>query len=105
VSQLSFMQKLEAHGNVRNVRERLASGKYHSEQVDIVKEWLRRKEEERSAETADRAEAREEENLSISRKALRNSQRANIIAIIAMVLSAATAIIVAVIQFMGEKSP
>lgn len=50
-------------------------------------EWCRLKEEARSSAAAARAEAREEESLSISRKALSNSERATRIAISAIVLS------------------
>ena len=45
-----------------------------------------------------RAEQREEETLSIAREALFNSRVANIIAIMAIILSVATAIIITVIQ-------
>ena len=81
------MQQLEAHGNELEVRERIAKGQYNGEHLGIAQEWLRRKEEARSAAAAARAEAREEENLSISRKALSNSERATRIAISAIILS------------------
>lgn len=59
----------------------------------FASEWLEFKSEHREI----RRDSREEESLSISRKALSNSTRANIIAIIAMLLSVATAIAVAFI--------
>lgn len=87
MTQLSFLAQLEKYNNEPEVRERLARGEYHSEQVPIVIEWLRCKEEARSSAAAARTETREEENLSISRKALNNSVRATRIAICAIVLS------------------
>lgn len=59
----------------------------------VVEDWLRSQSSIREAASADRAEAREEENLSISRKALANSERATRIAISAIVLSISMAIL------------
>jgi hypothetical protein len=87
MGQLPLLAQLDKHNNESEVRERLARREYHSEQVPIVQEWLRRKEEARSSAAAARGETREEENLSISRKALSNSVRATRIAISAIVLS------------------
>ena len=64
-------------------------GEFHS-QVEL---WVRAKEKEVSATAASaRSEARSEESLSISRKALRNSDRATWIATSAIVLSIIMAI-------------
>lgn len=87
MAQLPLLAQLDKYNNEPEVRERLARREYHSEQVPIVQEWLRRKEEARSSDAAARSEKREEENLSISRKALGNSERATRIAISAIVLS------------------
>ena len=76
----------------KSVRHSLAKGDYGengSKGHDIVLSWLASKDVERA-----------EESLSISRKALRTSERANKVAISAMILSITTAAIVAIIQFM-----
>jgi len=87
MSKDTLLEQLEKHGNEEDVRNRLAQGKYHSELEPIVKEWLRRKKEGRSSAAAARSEMREEESLSISRRALRNSDCATKIAISAIILS------------------
>ena len=65
-----------------------------------AKEWLFLKEQERSAASASKRDAREEETLSIARSALSNSRRANTIAITAAVLATAATISAAVIGVM-----
>jgi hypothetical protein len=95
-----FFAKLDASTELE-VRTRLAAGNYNKQHAALAQEWLARKTEARESEAATRAEAREDESLSISREALRISERANSIAISAIILSAATAIIVAVIQFIS----
>ena len=81
------------------VRERIAKGAYRNDKLPIINHWLdnlaseRAKESSFSAsEAAARKEVREIETLSIARNALRNSDRAYIMAIIAMVLSIIMAI-------------
>ena len=54
-------------------------------------------------EDSTKRDKREEETLDIARSALTNSRWANKIAISAIVLSIATAIIVAIIQFISQK--
>jgi len=61
----------------------------------VVQAWLRRKEIEREEARNVRQEAREEENLSISRKAIRIAKWAIIISIVAITVSTITAIIIA----------
>jgi hypothetical protein len=92
MSKDSLLDQLEKFGKEQDVRTRLAQGHYHSELIPIVMEWLRRKEEARSSAAAARSEAREEESLSISRKALDNSRLATRIAISAIILSISMAI-------------
>ena len=58
----------------------------------LVEGWVRMKEAERASASASRKEAREEETLSIARKALSNSRFATRIAISAIVLSITMAI-------------
>jgi hypothetical protein len=72
------------------VRQKLLEGTWTPNTVDHgrVTVWL-------GAKDAARRDAREAESLSISRRALRSSTWANIIAIIAMILSAIVAIVVA----------
>ena len=74
---------------------------FHILDRDRVSAWLKTEE----AKAAERAEDRSEENLSISRKALRNSERATKIAISAIVLSIIMAIplIIEFIQWLLKK--
>ena len=95
MAQLQFMQQLEAYDNELEVRERIASGLYNAQHQAIAEEWLRRKEESRLAATSAKRDAREEETLSIARKALSNSNRANFIAISAIIFSVIVAAIIA----------
>jgi|JI9StandDraft_1071089.scaffolds.fasta_scaffold406635_2 hypothetical protein len=64
-----------------------------SEHRMAVEGWVKMKEAERASAASARKEAREEESLSISRKALANSERATRIAISAIVLSISMAIL------------
>ena len=104
MNDLTFRQQLEKANAPDEVRQRLAAGNYGQQKSKIAQEYLDSLEREESANSSTRREAREKESLSISRKALRVSERANILAIAAMILSAATAIAVAIIQFIGDKT-
>ena len=88
-----LIKDLEQLGE-RTVKTQLLNGNYGHPGTGTyghVKDWLSSKESER-------AEARAEESLSISRKARRISIWAIVIAIIAMLLSPAIAIIIAWFQ-------
>jgi hypothetical protein len=79
-----LIEELEQLGEAA-VKRKLQNGDYGHPQTgnpayECVEAWL-------SSNEAERAEARAKENLSISRKALRNSRWATAIAIIAMLLS------------------
>lgn len=65
------------------VRKRLECNDFNIMHQGPARAWLSLKE----SEAQKRAEMREEENLSTSRKALRNSERATNIAIVAILLS------------------
>jgi hypothetical protein len=79
------------------VRKRMAEKVYCThDETSIVQEWLRRKDEERIASALSKRDEREEKTLSIAR-------RANIIAIIAMILSATMTLITIIIQFCTKK--
>lgn len=85
----NLFTQLEAMG-LAAVKESLAKGKagaIGSSHHNAVLGWVEIEEGKVASASAARAEAREEENLSISRKALRNSERATRIAISAMILS------------------
>ena len=69
MAQLPFMQQLEAHNNELDVRERIAHGQYNAQHLAIAQEWLRRKEESRSAASSAKRDARSEETLSIAKEA------------------------------------
>ena|SRR5712691_5054357 len=86
--QRDLLAQLDAANDESEVRHRLATGQYHSSQVPVVQEWLRARETGRAEALASRKEEREEESLSISRRALRNSILATIIATIAIVVAA-----------------
>ncbi len=95
MAQLPFLQQLEAYDNELEVRERIAHGQYNAQHQAIAQEWLRRKEESRSAASLAKRDAREEETMYIARKALSNSNRANMIAISAIIFSVIAAAIIA----------
>ena len=76
MAQLPFMQQLEAHDNELEVREHIANGTYNTQSLAIAQEWLRRKEEARSATSSAKRDAREEEILSIAKEANRIASEA-----------------------------
>lgn len=97
--------KYEELGEVK-VRELLAAGVFGSTGSpghDEASSWLRLLDHKRSISETARAEAREERSLAISEEALRISRRANKTAISAIILSAATAIAVAIIQWLTKN--
>jgi len=66
----SFLARLDAEDNELDVRQFLATGKYNSRNSALAEEWLRRKEDARASAAAARAEAREDESISIAKRAL-----------------------------------
>ena len=91
-----FIEQLESL-EPDEVRRKLSAGEFgdvDSPSRNRVEAWLKLKVESLS-------EAREEESLSISRKALRNSERATRIAISAIILSISMAIL-AIIQWYSK---
>lgn len=88
----AFWKQLDTQNDENAVTIAIASGHYGPDTGGVAKEWLLRREEARSAAALARSEARQEESLSISRKALSNSQLATGIATMAMVLSTIMAI-------------
>lgn len=70
----------------------------------VVDAWLRSKEDARKSEADSRRESREEMNLSISRKALRNARWATIIAIIATIIAASDNVIL-FLRWLGILTP
>ncbi|MBK7685165.1 MAG: hypothetical protein IPJ25_03315 [Rhodocyclaceae bacterium] len=89
----AFWKQLDAQNDESAVRVAIASGHYGPDTVGIAQEWLQRKEDARFNAAATRAEAREVESLSISRKALSTSRLATRIAISAIVVSISMAIL------------
>jgi hypothetical protein len=81
-----FRTKLESLG-VEEVRLKLSLRAWDPMQRELAEEWLAHEVDKSERAAAARSEARSEENLSISRKALRNSERATRIAISAITLS------------------
>lgn len=74
------MQQLDANGNELEVRERLAKGQYHGEQLGVVQEWLRRRDATRAETASSKRDAREERTLAIAEDALSIAKDANRIA-------------------------
>jgi len=64
---------------------------------NVAEEWLRQKEDERTTFSSARRDAREEETLSIARKASTDARSARIAAIIAAAIAAIATIIAAYI--------
>ena len=90
--ELTLLQRLEASGDETEVRALIARGHYNATELLAVNEWLRNIEASNLSASAARKEAREEENLSISRRALDISERASRRALIAIALSTTMAI-------------
>lgn len=65
--------------------------------------WLAEQQSLRDEAAASKRDLREEETLSIARKALNNSYRANIIAISAIIIAAIATILAAIIGFKFGK--
>lgn len=101
MTQLPFRENLEKHNNPEDVRRRLAEGQYRAPNDTIAREYLDSIDRKEAALAAARAEEREEESLSISRKALRNSERATRIAVSAIALSISMAIL-AILQWYSK---
>ena len=70
------MQQLDAHDNELDVRERMAKGLYNGEHLGIAQEWLRRREDARSAASASASAAREERMVAIHTEANLIAERA-----------------------------
>jgi len=87
-----FRSKLESLG-VEEVRLKLSRREFRGFETEFAESWLAHEDDKSSRAAAARSEFREEENLSISRKALRNSERATRIAISAIMLSISMAIL------------
>jgi len=81
-----FRAKLEALG-VDEVRLKLSLRAWGPTERELAENWLEHEDKKSTLSAAARAEVRSEENLLISRKALRNSERATRIAISAIILS------------------
>jgi len=74
--QKNLWQKLDAKG-LSKVKQELSIGIYSGKNKNYAEEWVRVQEEAIESERESRKESREEESLSISRKALEHSDRAN----------------------------
>jgi hypothetical protein len=97
---------LESLGETK-VRESLFRGEFGlkgSDLYNLAEDWLASKESERKAALDTRSEVREEESLSISRKALRNSRWATTIAIIATIIAMSDKVIV-FLRWLGALKP
>ena len=95
ISNAQLWSELDALGEdkvllMHKVHERWGVPPFHK--ADSVELWLKSKSDARIAEAASRKESREEESLSIARKALTTSRSATRIATSAIVLSIAMAI-------------
>ncbi len=88
----AFWKQLDAQNDESKVRIAIASGHYNPNDAAVAQDWLKRKEEARSAAASAIRDAREIETLSIAKEAndiARSASRwamwASIIAVIAIV--------------------
>jgi subtilase family serine protease len=95
-----LIKDLEQRGEA-SVKAGFLNGDYKPPTYEIVKEWLSSKESERAEARA--AEARAEESLSNSRKALRVSRLANNIAITAIIIAIIAIAVAIVIAWFQRK--
>jgi hypothetical protein len=104
-----FLADLEKLGE-QEVRNRYAKGMYGnigSPLDSLIQGWLRSKEDARKSEAESRKESREEMSLFISRRALRISWFATIIATIAMILNASDKLdqLIRFLRWLGVLKP
>lgn len=69
MAERTFLEQLDEHDNEAAVHERLAAGNYNSRHAALAHEWLRRRELARSTVASAKRDTREEEALSISKRA------------------------------------
>lgn len=96
-TQEDVIKRLDDLG-IKEARKHMLNGMFGhvgSPMHDIALSWLTTKEKEEADVISLRAEEREEESLSISRKALLLAKSANIIATIALIIS----IIIAIVMY------
>ena len=86
------------------VRRKLSQGLWANQRKTWAQEWLDNLDASRAHKRAEKDLALSEEANEIERSALEEARSAKRISIIAIALSTATVIIVAVIQFLGQKS-
>ena len=74
----TLTQQLDAADDERGVRDRLANRQYHSDQIPVIEEWLRRKVEARTQAAAAKRDALEEESLAVDKATSRATSEAAI---------------------------
>jgi len=91
---MSYEEKFTEWDNLGEleVRVRLASNQFRMLDRPLIEKWLKLKE----AESKNRADAREEESLKISRDALDVSKHSRRLSFVAIIVSVVTAISVAI---------
>jgi hypothetical protein len=101
-----LLAELERIGEqeVRNRHLRVMYGNIGSPRYLLVQGWLRSKEDARKSDADSRRESRDEMSVSISRKALRTSWAATIIATIAMIATASDKLIL-FLRWLGILKP
>lgn len=75
-----FFARLDKANNEPEVRQRIAAGDYSAHHKSLALEWLRRREELRSAQAEAERNSREERSVEISEQALAIAKEANSIA-------------------------
>jgi hypothetical protein len=90
----AFWRQLEAQNDESKVRIAIASGHYNPNDAAVAQDWLKRKEEARSAAASSKRDSREEETLAIAKEANKIASRAErwamyaaIAAVIALIIS------------------
>lgn len=98
----TFIETLAALGE-EEVRQKLSQGVWANRRKTWAQGWINNLDTSRAHDRAEEDLALSADANEIARSALGVARNAKTISIVAMILSAAVAIIVAVIQFVGQK--
>ena len=98
----TFIETLAALGE-EEVRQKLSQGVWANRRKTWAQDWINNLDTSRAHDRAEEDLALSADANEIARSALGVARNAKTISIVAMILSAAVAIIVAVIQFVGQK--
>ena len=97
-----FIETLATLGE-EEVRQKLSQGVWANRRKTLAQDWLSDLEASRTNDRAERGLAQSAEANDIARSALGVARSAKTISIVAIIVSALVAIVVAVLQFIGQK--